>query len=219
MTETADMAPCLPSSEQIPDEAIATMAIRCGLKDPDDFALAGGTAARSPHMREAMASATGEPWAPPENIEQAMRARGTGRTTRMLLAALHAVDAGLAVEIRALDQRHANNLTASMRELGIACRVAQGRDVRIPGPEIRFVWPGQRPEATRGYLEANMRLTDHAVLEIARMTLAREFVGRGRDAAHEVAIRGRELGVLASLIGGRYNEDGSERLRVEVRPL
>lgn len=81
------------------DACIKKMAMFCGLQDPDDFAMSGGVWGSSEENRSRLESMTKKPWSPPKDLDHALRIRGTGRTTRMILEALVASEAGCAVEI------------------------------------------------------------------------------------------------------------------------
>lgn len=102
---------------------VAAMARRCGLEDPDRFALAGGVAAKSSAFRDAIARLTGKPWAPPKDLEHALRLRGTGRTTRMLLEVLVALQCGCKVDIVTYNDHAAVDLGSDLVALCVAGKI------------------------------------------------------------------------------------------------
>ena len=102
---------------------VSAMARRCGLEDPDQFALAGGVAAKSSAFRDTIARLTGKPWAPPKDLEHALRLRGTGRSTRMLLEALVALQCGCKVDIVTYDDRAAVDIDARLVGFCVAGKI------------------------------------------------------------------------------------------------
>lgn len=100
------------------------MAFRCGLEDPDVFAAKGGVWG-APDTAPFLAVAEGV-YGPRSSWPEASRMRGTGRTTRMLLQALAALEAGCTVEVVAADREQACDLLARMRDLGSAAQLAPG---------------------------------------------------------------------------------------------
>ncbi len=139
---------------------VAAMARRCGLEDPDRFALAGGVAAKSSAFRDAIARLTGKPWAPPKDLEHALRLRGTGRTTRMLLEVLVALQCGCKVDIVTYNDHAAVDLGSDLVALCVAGKI----DMTSFHYRIRT-----QPRSTEAPLVDAVYFSDHHVEEMDRL--------------------------------------------------
>lgn len=147
------------------DALVRVMARRCGLEDPDAFAAQpmdvrlGETFARAVTNALTFANASREDWL------EANR-RGTGRTTRMLLKALCALECGCSVEIVALDRKFARDL----RERFLWLAADADASGSAEWPEAYFTWVGRLGDLDRP--AADIRLVDHsaetAMGEVAR---------------------------------------------------
>ena len=117
---------------------VRVMARRCGLQDPDAFALRAATTEEDEVIDPV------EPWRKVK-VQRVISVRGTGRTTRMLLQAMVALEIGAKVEIVTADHYQANNhagrLNALMDQAGI--KVQRGQ-VFVTFPTRRAVH--ERPD-------------------------------------------------------------------------
>lgn len=121
-----------------------TMTRRCGLEDPDAFATS----------------------APPSVVESpaggehatAWHNNRSGRTTRMLLRALCALEAGYTVEVVAADRERAMILHRRLDELA--------RRARITGGPVCVTYPGAAASPTPDAL-----FVDHCVAEAIEQDL------------------------------------------------
>ncbi len=155
---------------------VAAMARRCGLEDPDRFALAGGVAAKSSAFRDAIARLTGKPWAPPKDLEHALRLRGTGRTTRMLLEVLVALQCGCKVDIVTYNDHAAVDLGSDLVALCVAGKIDMTSfhyRIRTPTSKISIVGENatqihRGPACRRGVLLRSPRRGDGQVAEARR---------------------------------------------------
>jgi hypothetical protein len=133
------------------DALVRAMARRCGLEDPDAFALAGGVwgqdTAAGRFLREC---------APPD----ADKTRGTGRTTRTLLQALCALECGCSVEVVAADREHA----ADMRSRLATLVAKAGHDAELLAA-CGWTWDGGRKGSGHFGEPTDLRLVDHYAAE------------------------------------------------------
>jgi hypothetical protein len=152
---------------------VAAMARRCGLEDPDRFALAGGVAAKSSAFRDAIARLTGKPWAPPKDLEHALRLRGTGRTTRMLLEVLVALQCGCKVDIVTYNDHAAVDLGSDLVALCVAGKIDMTSfhyRIRTPTSKISIVGENATMRrSTEAPLVDAVYFSDHHVEEMDRL--------------------------------------------------
>lgn len=118
---------------------IRAMAHRSGLKDPDTFEREGGTLPVC--------------WQPQPDTNPH---RGRGRTTRMILAALVALEAGCSVTIEALDAGWAGYISAKITTLASEAKLPAGIWSRFS-----LTWLAQVDKPVNA---AEVYLVDHRVM-------------------------------------------------------
>lgn len=118
---------------------IRAMAHRCGLEDPDVFEAEGGVL---PIF-----------WQPQPGTDPH---RGRGRTTRMVLAALVALEVGCSVTIEALDAGWAGYISAKITTLASEARLPAGIWSRFS-----LTWLAQVDKPVNS---AEVYLVDHRVM-------------------------------------------------------